>query len=71
MMTVRELIDELKNYDENMTVIIGEIQDYGSNWAYNIPEVSELSYDDFDSEEGDEACVVITQGRQIGTVNFY
>ena len=35
-MTVRDLIDALECFDEDMEVRIGMIQNYGSNFAMNI-----------------------------------
>ena len=35
-MTVRELIDELERFDDDMEVKIGMIQNYGSNFAMDI-----------------------------------
>ena len=35
-MTVRDLIDTLEQFDEDMEVRIGMIQNYGSNFAMNI-----------------------------------
>ena len=69
MMTVRELINELENYNDDTPVIIGEQQSYGSDWAYRISEISDLTYEDFDYDEEID-CVVLKMGRQTGTVNF-
>ena len=38
-MTVRELINELENYDDDQEVMIGQFQTYGSDWCYTISEV--------------------------------
>lgn len=68
-MTVRDLIDELENFDEDMEVRIGMIQNYGSNFAMNISEVDEYKVKAWYGE--DFNAVVITEGSQIGTVNYY
>lgn len=68
-MTVGDLIEMLEQFDEDMEVRIGMIQRYGSNFAMNICEDVEAHkinsfYDD------DFKVVVITEGSQIGTVNY-
>lgn len=68
MMTVRDLINELENFDEDTKVVIGMRQSYGSDFAMNIDSVDEHSVnawykDDFDA-------VVLTEGEQIGTVDY-
>lgn len=68
-MTVRDLIDELENFDEDMEVRIGMIQNYGSNFAMNISEVDEHKVKAWYGE--DFNAVVITEGSQIGTVDYY
>lgn len=68
-MTVRDLIDELENFDEDMEVRIGMIQNYGSNFAMNISEVDEYKVKAWYGE--DFNAVVITEGSQIGTVEYY
>lgn len=68
-MTVRELIEELENFDGDMEVRIGMKQRYGSDFAYDI---------EFDIEEhrihtffgNDHNAVVITEGTQCGTVDY-
>lgn len=68
-MTVRDLIDMLEEFDEDMEVCIGMIQRYGSNFAMNICEdveehtINAFYYDDY-------KAVVITEGNQIGTVDY-
>ena len=68
-MTVRELIDALEEFDEDMEVKIGMIQRYGSNFAMNICENVEVHKINAWYEE-DYKAVVITEGRQIGTVDY-
>ena len=68
-MTVRELIDQLEGFNGDMDVVIGMKQTYGSNFAIEIDScVDEYNVTAF----GDEDCraVVITEGSQIGIVNY-
>ena len=67
-MTVGELISILENYDEDMEVRIGMIQNYGSNFAKDIYEVEEHSINAW--YEDNYNAVVITEGSQLGTVNY-
>ena len=68
-MTVRELMETLEDFDEDMEVVLGMQQNYGSNWAYSICEVEEYDVKDYDSGEK-ESNVVISLGRQFGTVKY-
>lgn len=68
-MTVRDLLDELENYDDDMEVCIGMIQNYGSNWAYTICEVEPHNVSNLDTSDNKEH-VVLTMGRQFGTVRY-
>lgn len=68
MMTVGELKAALEDYDEDLPVCIGMIQSYGSNFATELDDVDEFTVDDW--EYGEEKKVVLTQGSQIGTVNY-
>lgn len=68
MMTVGELKAELEDYDEDLPVCIGMIQTYGSNFATELDDVDELTVDDW--EYGEEKKVVLTQGSQIGIVEY-
>lgn len=68
-MTVRELINQLEGFNDDMEVVIGMQQTYGSNFAMEIEGcVDEYNVTAF----GDEDCraVVITEGGQIGTVAY-
>lgn len=68
-MTVSELIEVLEEFDGDMEVRIGMIQNYGSNFAMNI--VEEIEEHSINSFYGDNfKAVVITEGNQIGTVNY-
>lgn len=68
-MTVRDLIDVLEQFDGDMEVCIGMIQNYGSNFAMNICEdIEEHNIRSFHGN--DFRAVVITEGNQIGVVNY-
>ena len=68
-MTVRDLIDALEEFDEDMEVRIGMIQNYGSNFAMDIMcEVEEHNIRSFYGD--DYRAVVLTEGGQVGTVNY-
>lgn len=68
-MKVRDLIDELENFDGDMEVRIGMIQNYGSNFAMNIiDDIAEYKINTFYGK--DYKAVVITEGNQVGTVNY-
>ena len=68
MMTVGELKAVLEDYDEDLLICIGMIQTYGSNFATELDDVDELTVDDW--EYGEEKKVVLTQGSQIGIVEY-
>ena len=68
-MTVRELIEMLEEFDEDMEVRIGMIQKYGSNFAMNI--VNDIADHNIRTFYGDDfRAVVLTEGNQIGTVDY-
>ena len=67
-MTVRELIEELERFDDDMEVIIGMQQNYGSDFAMDIREIGTYEVDEWYGEDGEK--VVITEGSQIGTVHY-
>ena len=68
-MTVRDLIDMLEEFDEDMDVIIGMQQKYGSDFAMDISyDIGEYKVNTFDDD--DYHAVVLTEGSQIGTVNY-
>ena len=67
-MTVGELKEFLEEFDEDMEVKIGMIQNYGSNFAMEIADVTEEEVNEWDS--GTQRAVVLTQGSQIGTVHY-
>jgi hypothetical protein len=68
-MTVRDLIEELENFDGDMEVRIGMIQNYGSNFAMNI--IDDIAEHKIRSFYGDDfKAVVLTEGNQIGTVDY-
>lgn len=68
MITVGELKSILEDYDEDLPACIGMIQPYGSNFATEIDDVDDFTVDDW--EYGEEKKVVLTQGSQIGIVEY-
>ena len=68
MMTVGELKVALEDCDEDLPICIGMIQTYGSNFATELDDVDEFTVDDW--EYGEEKKVVLTQGSQIGIVEY-
>ena len=68
-MTIKNLIEMLEEFDENMEVRIGMIQNYGSNFAMNI--INDIAEHKINSFYGDDfKAVVLTEGNQIGTVDY-
>lgn len=68
-MTVRDLIEILEEFDEDMEVRIGMIQKYGSNFAMNIRD--DIAEHNIKSYYGDDfKAVVLTEGSQIGVVDY-
>lgn len=68
-MTVRDLIDALEEFDENMEVRIGMIQHYGSNFAMKIMNnIAVHNINNFYEE--DIQAVVLTEGNKVGTVDY-
>lgn len=67
-MTVRELIDMLENFDEDMEVRIGMQQNYGTDFAMRIRDVEEYDINSFYGK--DYKAVVITEGGQCGAVDY-
>ena len=68
MMTVGELKAVLEDYDEDLPICIGMIQTYGSNFATELDDIDELTVDYW--EYGEEMNIVLTQGSQIGIVEY-
>ena len=69
IMTVRELKDQLDTFDDDMEVVIGMRQTYGTNFAMEIESnLDEYDVTAFDGE--DCRTVVITEGSQIGVVDY-
>lgn len=68
-MTVRELINWLEDFDEDAKVIIGMLQTYGTDFAMEIENVSEENVNLFYGDSEDK-FVVITEGSQIGSVDY-
>lgn len=69
-MTVRELIDMLENFDDDMEVRIGMQQTYGANFAMEIRDVEEHNVMAFSFYGEDYKAVVITEGGQCGAVDY-
>lgn len=68
-MTIRELINELENFDEDMEVLIGMQQRYGTDFAMSIQDnIEEYTIRAFYGD--DYKAVVITEGSQCGAVDY-
>lgn len=68
-MTVRELIEALENFDEDMEVRIGMRQKYGTDFAMRIADdIEEYEINSFWGK--DYKAVVITEGSQCGSVEY-
>lgn len=68
-MTVRDLIDMLENFDDDMEVRIGMQQNYGTDFAMEVEyDIEEYSINSFYGS--DYKAVVITEGGQCGSVDY-
>lgn len=68
-MTVRDLIEALEMFDDDMEVVIGMQQRYGTDFAMRIcRNIEEYTINPFYDE--DYEAVVITEGEQIGSVKY-
>ena len=67
-MKVRELINMLERFDDDMEVRIGMQQNYGTDFAMNIVDVEEYNVMAFYGN--DYEAVVITEGEQCGSVDY-
>lgn len=67
-MTVRDLIDYLEGFDEDMKVVIGQRQRYGTDFAYEIYDITEQIYEGFWG--GSSKVVSINMGEQMGTIDY-
>ena len=68
-MKVRELIEALEEFDDDMEVRIGMQQNYGTDFAMHINDsVEEYTINSFYGE--DYKAVVITEGSQCGSVDY-
>ena len=68
-MTVRDLIDALEEFDEDMEVRIGMIQNHGSDFAMKI--MDNIAVHNINSFYGEDIqAVVLTEGNQVGTVDY-
>ena len=68
MITVGELKNILEDYDEDLPVCIRVIQTYGSSFVTGLDDVDDFTVDDW--EYGEEKKVFLTEGSQIGIVNY-
>lgn len=70
-MTVGNLKAILDCYDDEQKIVIGQYQDYGSNFVYNICEdVEENGINKFYGNNIKDAVMLIL-GDQIGTIKQY
>ena len=68
-MTVRDLIDMLECYDDDMEVVIGMVQAYGTDFAMEVDyDIAEHRIRAFYGN--DYKAVVITEGDQCGAVDY-
>ena len=68
-MKVRDLIEELQNFDEDMEVVIGMRQTYGTDFAMDVEfDIAEHKIKAFYGS--DYKAVVITEGSQCGAVDY-
>ena len=69
-MTVRDLIDILENFDDDMEVRIGMKQRYGTDFAREIDDnyIEEYTINSFYGN--DYRAVVITESSQCGSVDY-
>lgn len=68
-MTIRELIDQLQQFDPESIIRIGMKQTYGSDFAMSINhDISEHMIDTFYGVP--YKAVIITEGNQIGVVDY-
>lgn len=66
-MTVKELINWLEEFDEDLPVVLAEYQSRGTNFAYELDNMNNSAYRDWELEE-DIDCVEIVLGSQIGSM---
>ena len=69
MVTVRELINWLSDFDEDAEVVIGMRQRYGMDFAMEIEDISMENVDVWGEDE-ESTKVVIAEGIQIGGVCY-
>lgn len=65
-MTVANLISILENFDEDMEVMIGKFQNFGSDFVYEINDADEYTVNAFWGD--DYNAVLILQGSQEGVI---
>ncbi len=70
-MTVGNLKEILDCYDDEQKIVIGQYQNYGSNFVYNIcDDVEENGINKFYGNNIKDAVMLIL-GNQIGTIKQY
>jgi len=67
-MKVKELIEQLKLFDEEQEVCIAEIQNYGSNFTYKISSVEEQNKNSWYNGKSYKAVMIIGE-IQDGTMS--
>ena len=68
-MKVKDLKAYLDMFDDDQDVVIGIRQTYGSNFAIRIDDINENTVD-YWWNDGKDKAVVITEGDQIGCVEY-
>ena len=66
-MTVGELIHELQRFSEDEEVYVGEYQDYGSNFVYDVTDVERNGISKFYGKDVKSAPMLI-MGSQCGVI---
>ena len=67
-MTVRELIEELEQFDEDEVVCIGMFQNYGTDFVMEIAEIEAYGIHNWDDRDDDHR-VILVEGRQFGSIS--
>ena len=66
-MTVGELISELRRFDEDENIYVGEYQDYGCDFVYGISDVERNGISKFYGNDIKSAPMLI-MGSQCGVI---
>lgn len=67
-MKVKDLIEKLKQFDENQEVMLGEYQRYGSDFAYDIGKLQIGKLEPMYSKCDNSKYLFIILGQQYGTI---